>query len=710
MLKKHTLNKELINKAVKFVSIIMFAFILLIMFFVDTRVDYNYRNDVKLNNYIFFLGVFLIIGILIALKKLLKNKKDKVQKIVSKIESKSTLIIVILFILLIIFQALMIRNLYFETKWDLEHVIGTVRNFLETGVFDNHEYIGNHPYFSIYPNNLFLTNAFCLIGKMVMIFFEEKYVYGALVIIGTVLVDIAGILTVKTIGNFTDKKIFKIIGMLGFMTFIGVSPWILVPYSDTYSIMFPIAVLYNYTKKDKKLYDYLLIGIFSYIGYLIKPTAIIVLIAIVIIELFKLLANITTIKENRLKRAKKVAKNIIFVFLGVVLVFLLEFGLSRLTNYQAEKKYEISFYHYLMMGINEETTGAYNGDDVLDSISQNSYEERIDYNKKVFLERLKSMSAKDLAKFYTKKMLVNYNDGTLAWGREGGFYDIVNNKDDRLANIMKNFYYNDGSLFYIFTNIMQFIWIFIIVFTFICAILKKFDKNISVIFLSLIGLTLFVLLFEARARYLYLYSTFYIIIAVLGIEALIYKKNKKEKMKEIEGPEKMKEEKKIENNENNVEKVKLKDVDLKNINLKTIKGLCLEYKDVILYVVFGALTTLVNLGSFFVLNTLLKVDENVSNFIAIVLAVSVAYFTNKDMVFHSEAETRKEKFVEFCKFMLGRAFTMVIEFVGGLILFKIPIPHIITKAGLTVIVIILNFFISKFFAFKTKKKEEVEEE
>lgn len=710
MLKKHTLNKELINKAVKFVSIIMFAFILLIMFFVDTRVDYNYRNDVKLNNYIFFLGVFLIIGILIALKKLLKNKKDKVQKIVSKIESKSTLIIVILFILLIIFQALMIRNLYFETKWDLEHVIGTVRNFLETGVFDNHEYIGNHPYFSIYPNNLFLTNAFCLIGKMVMIFFEEKYVYGALVIIGTVLVDIAGILTVKTIGNFTDKKIFKIIGMLGFMTFIGVSPWILVPYSDTYSIMFPIAVLYNYTKKDKKLYNYLLIGIFSYIGYLIKPTAIIVLIAIVIIELFKLLANITTIKENRLKRAKKVAKNIIFVFLGVVLVFLLEFGLSRLTNYQAEKKYEISFYHYLMMGINEETTGAYNGDDVLDSISQNSYEERIDYNKKVFLERLKSMSAKDLAKFYTKKMLVNYNDGTLAWGREGGFYDIVNNKDDRLANIMKNFYYNDGSLFYIFTNIMQFIWIFIIVFTFICAILKKFDKNISVIFLSLIGLTLFVLLFEARARYLYLYSTFYIIIAVLGIEALIYKKNKKEKMKEIEGPEKMKEEKKIENNENNVEKVKLKDVDLKNINLKTIKGLCLEYKDVILYVVFGALTTVVNLGSFFILNTLLKVDENVSNFIAIVLAVLVAYFTNKDMVFHSEAETRKEKFVEFCKFMLGRAFTMVIEFVGGLILFKIPIPHIITKAGLTVIVIILNFFISKFFAFKTKKKEEVEEE
>ncbi len=161
---------------------------------------------------------------------------------------------------------------------------------------------------------------------------------------------------------------------------------------------------------------------------------------------------------------------------------------------------------------------------------------------------------------------------------------------------------------------------------------------------------------------------------------------------------------KKEKNKNNIKKVKLKDVEIKNINMETIKGLCLEYKDVILYVLFGAVTTIVNLGSFFVLNTLLKIDENISNFIAIVLAVLVAYFTNKDMVFHSEAETRKEKFTEFCKFMLGRAFTMVIEFVGGIILFNLPIPHIITKAGLTVIVIILNFFISKFFAFKSKKK------
>lgn len=139
--------------------------------------------------------------------------------------------------------------------------------------------------------------------------------------------------------------------------------------------------------------------------------------------------------------------------------------------------------------------------------------------------------------------------------------------------------------------------------------------------------------------------------------------------------------------------------------MKKIKELLKKIltKEVILYIVFGVLTTLVNLVSFYVMNSLLHWDENTANFIAILLAVIFAYITNKDLVFHANAKNLKEKIQQFCKFMLGRAFTMVLEFVGGLLLFNLPIPNVIIKAGLTVIVIILNFFISKFFAFKSKK-------
>lgn len=130
-----------------------------------------------------------------------------------------------------------------------------------------------------------------------------------------------------------------------------------------------------------------------------------------------------------------------------------------------------------------------------------------------------------------------------------------------------------------------------------------------------------------------------------------------------------------------------------------IKKVCT--KEVIFYAIFGVLTTLVNIGSFYVMTSIFHWNENTSNIIAISLAVLVAYFTNKDLVFHSQAESFGEKVVEFCRFILGRLFTMAIEYIGCSLLFKYaPIPTIISKCAITVLVIILNFFISKFFAFK----------
>ena len=131
--------------------------------------------------------------------------------------------------------------------------------------------------------------------------------------------------------------------------------------------------------------------------------------------------------------------------------------------------------------------------------------------------------------------------------------------------------------------------------------------------------------------------------------------------------------------------------------------ICRIKKEVILYIVFGILTTVVNLGSFYIMTDIFKWDNNVSNFIAIVLAVLIAYITNKDLVFHSKAESIIEKLNEFFKFIAGRVFTMIIEFLGGIILFLLPIPEIISKLFLTVVVIILNFLISKFFTFKSQK-------
>ena len=133
-------------------------------------------------------------------------------------------------------------------------------------------------------------------------------------------------------------------------------------------------------------------------------------------------------------------------------------------------------------------------------------------------------------------------------------------------------------------------------------------------------------------------------------------------------------------------------------------------KEIVLYGIFGVLTTIVNLVVFGVLEGLLKWNENISNIIAIITSILFAYFTNSIWVFNSQAANYKEKFNEFAKFISGRCVTMVIEFVGCFLLFKTPIPTMISKLAITVLVIILNFFISKFFAFKSTGKDEVKNE
>ncbi|MCI9177210.1 MAG: GtrA family protein [Clostridia bacterium] len=140
-------------------------------------------------------------------------------------------------------------------------------------------------------------------------------------------------------------------------------------------------------------------------------------------------------------------------------------------------------------------------------------------------------------------------------------------------------------------------------------------------------------------------------------------------------------------------------------------------KEVISYLIFGVLTTLVNILSSYILKAFLSIEENIASTIGIALSILFAYFTNRRWVFCSTANTAKEKWIEFGKFILGRSFTMFIEIVGVFLLTKViyafyglfndNIAFLINKSIITIIVIILNFFISKFFTFTTSSKKEI---
>jgi len=121
-------------------------------------------------------------------------------------------------------------------------------------------------------------------------------------------------------------------------------------------------------------------------------------------------------------------------------------------------------------------------------------------------------------------------------------------------------------------------------------------------------------------------------------------------------------------------------------------------KELLLYVVFGVLTTLVNIVVYFIFARLFGINYLISNIIAWVLSVLFAYVTNRIWVFESKSTNIIK---EMSLFFGGRIFSGVVD-TGLMYLFIdiLSIGDFISKIVIQVIVVILNYVISKVIVFK----------
>lgn len=155
-----------------------------------------------------------------------------------------------------------------------------------------------------------------------------------------------------------------------------------------------------------------------------------------------------------------------------------------------------------------------------------------------------------------------------------------------------------------------------------------------------------------------------------------------------------------------VEKIKIKEVKLKELNLKIIKGLYLEYKEVINYLVFGGLTTVVNFVCYFLFSKIFGIEEVTSSGLSWFFSVLFAYITNKIFVFESKTTTLKELTKEIISFFLARVLSGILCDVGtfAVMVKVIGINDVIAKLVTQVMVVILNYVLSKWIIFKNKQK------
>lgn len=129
-------------------------------------------------------------------------------------------------------------------------------------------------------------------------------------------------------------------------------------------------------------------------------------------------------------------------------------------------------------------------------------------------------------------------------------------------------------------------------------------------------------------------------------------------------------------------------------------------KEVLLYLFFGGLTFLVSVISYAYFNVTLGINELVANIISWVLAVAFAFFTNRIWVFQAPTETVSQFLMQLIRFFMGRVATLVVEEVILLVFITIlGFNSMAVKVIAQVIVIVLNYVISKLVVFRKKNDQ-----
>lgn len=135
--------------------------------------------------------------------------------------------------------------------------------------------------------------------------------------------------------------------------------------------------------------------------------------------------------------------------------------------------------------------------------------------------------------------------------------------------------------------------------------------------------------------------------------------------------------------------------------LRVFESFYKKNKEVLLYLLFGGLTCIVSIASYVFFDVMLAMNELVANILSWILAVSFAYVTNRIWVFDAPTHTMREFLEQMASFFGGRVATLVVEEVILLVFVTLlAFPSVAVKVVAQVIVIVLNYVISKWFIFK----------
>lgn len=493
------------------IFMVLFLPVLFCVFFIGNRMDYFEVCKITcvLDNVVITLLAAVLFVVMLGIYYLLR--KVTYNKTVNWCVDG---LLVVFFVGVYFLGVEISKCIAFYSGWDVSCLAGTVYN-LSAGTP-----IGGEVYYSMYPYNVpivyFMQKAYDWAKS------NSAYPYNAEFIwiqMNNAFISIAGFASCMAVKRVT-KQVFPTIIVLGlYVACVVFSPWKIIPYTDMMAIAFPILCiclyLYSVTSIDKvgRYIYFALACLTATMGALIKSSAYIMLVAIVLTELVKLL-----------KDSKMLWKEILIKCAVIVICVLAAGGVKDYTHektgFTPNKEISATLHHFFLMGLNEETTGGHYSGDVAIFGQYATGKERNQAELQLAFERIKERGVIGYPYFLLRKLTMVFNDGTFTWGKEGGFYfsDYQNLTDAPYKEFLRKLYWFDTPLTGRFSTYSQLVWFFILLgVPGICIGLKKDESGVqTVLTLSFLGIVMYMALLEARARYLICFLPLIITVSVMG--------------------------------------------------------------------------------------------------------------------------------------------------------------------------------------------------
>ena len=136
-----------------------------------------------------------------------------------------------------------------------------------------------------------------------------------------------------------------------------------------------------------------------------------------------------------------------------------------------------------------------------------------------------------------------------------------------------------------------------------------------------------------------------------------------------------------------------------------MKNLYYKYEEVLSYLIFGVLTTVVSVVTYLVFANVCfpnksDLDIQICNVLSWICAVTFAYITNRKYVFKSKS-VGVQKLKEVINFFLARLFSLFVDMALMFLMYSVMhIDDTIAKLVVQVVVVVLNYIFSKLIVFK----------